>query len=1724
MQRPLLPIAILISLLLSSTIVIAQESHSKIKKEKKEAEEREKRKEKEGEKEERKFEEENDEYDGPDKAAAFEFQRTKDPTTGKVPREKIIAAIEMTKKSKENAALRNLSSRSTITTWVERGPNSDVVGSSNGNTRPNSGVASGRVRAILVDSSDATHKTIWVGGVDGGLWKTTDITTSPANWKLVNDYLSNLAITDICQNPRGNRDTMYFCTGEGYYNSDAVKGNGVFKSVDHGVTWTLLTSTISYGFCTRILCDYLGNIYLATNGNGLLRSVNGGNSWTTITPTGLSTNICDLEISSTSGIGRLHLVAGIFSTQAYRYTDISATATSSTGWNTPTTTFTSGSQRAEIACKGSVLYALPADATYEVPTIYKSTDGGTNWAATSGQPSSGWASGQGWYALSVDINTANTNQCIIGGLDAYKTTDGGATWTQISTWVGTSGQYVHADIHKILWFDGGTKLLFGCDGGVHYSSNGGSTIRDRNTGLRIKQSYSCAIHPSTTNFLLGGAQDNGTHLLTGAGLSSSTEVTGGDGAFVAIDQDQAAYQFGAYVYNNYRRSTNTGTAWSGIDFKKGTSASPIEFGSFINPFEYDNTNNIIYAGADAGEFFRWTTAQTTTASTYYSTTGFPTGAKIISGITALNNSKVTTLKASPYTSNRVYFGTAGGRIVYMNRADTATISSSGINITGTGMPTANVSCINIGTSDQYLIACYTNYSVTHIWVSINGGTSWTAIDGNLPDMPVRWCMFYPGLNTQAIIATETGVFTTDSINGSSTVWNASASFPAVRTDMLKYRSSDGTLVAATHGRGLWTTTVTTCTPVNLLASNNGPICTGQTLNISGTSDQASATYSWSGPNGFSSTSLSPSISNITSAAIGTYTLTATYNNCISSTSTTVSIISPAVITASNNGPLCQAQTLNLLGVSDQSTATYSWSGPNGFSSTSLTPSVTNTTTAATGTYTLTSMYSGCTSSTTTSAVINSATAPTISASSNSPLCTGQTLNITGTSNQPTATYSWSGPNGFSSTSLSSSITNSTTIATGTYILTATYSGCISTSSTTVTINEAGPLTTGTSICQGGSGSISSSSSCTGYANAGTTFSGTWNALTDPIAKRISSITNSGTCSFDATITRNYVSTSFQVSTTGSYTFEMNSNSSFDGMGYIVSGSFVPGNCSGGGTWIVGDDDGGSTNSEPLLTANLTAGVTYKLISTTWASSSGTYSGPFGWTITPPSGGQIMLYGTANLEWYTASSGGTAIGSGSPFNPVGVSGSGLSNTNSTGTTTYYAVCSNNSNGCRTATTFTINPPPSTPTATLTQPTCTVSTGSITVTSSLTGLSFSIDGSTYTNTTGIFNGLAAANYSLTAKNSSGCISSPVSLTISAQPTTPSVPTATLTQPTCTVSTGSITITSSLTGLSFSINGSTYTNTTGIFNGLAAANYSLTAKNSSGCISSPVSLTISAQPTTPSVPTATLTQPTCTVSTGSITITSSLTGLSFSINGSTYTNTTGFFNGLAAANYSLTAKNSSGCISSLTSLAINAQPTNCNTTLHVKVYLQGYYLTAGNQRATLSDLGLNNTNNETDSIQINLWSPSSLSNNNPNYSKETILHADGSATALFPASTLGKSFYIAVKHRSSIETWSKDSVTISIVTNYDFTNSENKAYGDGINPPMIHFNDGKYGIYSGDVNQDGGIDIIDMQGIENDASNFQYGYNSTDVNGDLGSDILDMQIVENNSGLFIYYARPY
>ncbi len=221
--------------------------------------------------------------------------------------------------------------------------------------------------------------------------------------------------------------------------------------------------------------------------------------------------------------------------------------------------------------------------------------------------------------------------------------------------------------------------------------------------------------------------------------------------------------------------------------------------------------------------------------------------------------------------------------------------------------------------------------------------------------------------------------------------------------------------------------------------------------------------------------------------------------------------------------------------------------------------------------------------------------------------------------------------------------------------------------------------------------------------------------------------------------------------------------------------------------------------------------------------------------------------------------------------------------------------------------------------------------------------------------------------------------------------------------------------------------------------------------------------------------------------------------------------------------TYTNGNGCTSSASSMA---QVTICPsfTTLNLKLFLEGFYTGSGTMRATKFDLGLSADPTATDDIMVNLWSIATLANPNPDHSLSTLLHTDGTASVDFPATVSGNSFYIAIKHRNSMETWSNLPVLFTSNTSYDFSNALSKAYDDGVNPPMASMGGNVYAMYGADVNQDGAVDASDMSDIDNDNAIFAFGYNPTDASGDGATDASDISIADNNQQLFLFYARPY
>jgi len=368
------------------------------------------------------------------------------------------------------------------------------------------------------------------------------------------------------------------------------------------------------------------------------------------------------------------------------------------------------------------------------------------------------------------------------------------------------------------------------------------------------------------------------------------------------------------------------------------------------------------------------------------------------------------------------------------------------------------------------VAATGTYSVT---VTVGGCTSafgTTAVIVNpIPATPA------PGSNSPVCSGT-TLTLTTTAVAGATYAWTGPNSFSsAVQNPTIAL------VTVAASGTYSLTTTVNGCTsavgtvavvvnptPAAPTASSNSPVCAGSTLNLTA-SNIAGATYSWTGPNGFTSSTQNPSIAGITAAGAGTYSVTATVAGCTGTFGTTTVVVNPipTTPTPASNSPICIGQTLNLT-TTAVAGATYSWTGPNSFSSSLQNPSIVGATAAATGTYSLTTTVGGCTSLTGTVAVtVNSApSSPTLS--SNSPVCTGTTLNLTA-SLVVGATYTWTGPNGFTSSLQNPSIVGVTLAAAGTYTCVVN-NGCASTPVTTVvTVNATPAAPTASSnspICAG----------------------------------------------------------------------------------------------------------------------------------------------------------------------------------------------------------------------------------------------------------------------------------------------------------------------------------------------------------------------------------------------------------------------------------------------------------------------------------------------------------------------------------------------------------------------------------------------------------------------------------------------------------------------------------
>jgi hypothetical protein len=424
----------------------------------------------------------------------------------------------------------------------------------------------------------------------------------------------------------------------------------------------------------------------------------------------------------------------------------------------------------------------------------KSLDEGETWTDVQ-RPDDEWST-LAWHAFILQVDPTNPDVIYTGGLDLWKSINAGQSWNHISDWslmyYGGGNEYAHADQHNIMFQPGKpNNALFTTDGGVFLTKTANlfyPIFIERNQGYNTLQFYTCAINPAPgSEEYLGGLQDNCTVLYDGA-FDIDDIITGGDGAFCFWDNNESNIYISSSQYNNYTVFYNHNST----EYVSGG-------GTFISPADYDYKLNTLYAnavtfgGSNANRILRASGIPFSVNSNYVNM-----GTNMFSDFSHVSYSRY-----SPVGTTTLFLGTSAGQLF---KAENAQDIPQTTNIGSPDFPSANISCVAIGSSEDVLLVTFSNYGVSSVWLTTDGGETWIEKESNLPDMPVRWALFHPDNDEQALLATETGIWATNTLFEDQPEWSpANEGMANVRVDMLKIRAADDLVLAASHGRGLFTT-------------------------------------------------------------------------------------------------------------------------------------------------------------------------------------------------------------------------------------------------------------------------------------------------------------------------------------------------------------------------------------------------------------------------------------------------------------------------------------------------------------------------------------------------------------------------------------------------------------------------------------------------------------------------------------------------------------------------------------------------------------------------------------------------------------------------------------------------------------------------------------------------------------------------------------------------------
>ncbi len=791
-------------------------------------------------------------YDQPAEAAAF-FHNKRMPAESKTTYSERLAQAE--KESQALPLFSSLLDREMSRDEAVRGAGT----ASWSNLGP--GNIGGRTRRLSIHP---TSPDIMVAGaVSGGIFRTTD---GGANWTATGDGMANLAVCSLARDPN-DADRLLAGTGEGFFNSDSVRGAGIFRSSDGGLTWTYManTATSHFYYVNDIIYSstVADTVYAATR-TGVHRSTDAGENWTRIYTAGVAGGALDLAIRTDQATDVLFASVGTFTTATiYRNDDAANTTT----FNSVYTESDMGRTTIAIAPSNQdVVYLLASNLSglgisgfnYGLLAVIRSTDGGDNWSDRHrvsdplagadlllsnpfAQVCSSFLSNQGWYDNIIKVDPVDEDIVWAGGIDLFRSNDGGANWGVASHWAvnDAASMYVHADQHNIIFhpdYDGSTNqtMYVTNDGGVFRTNNARAAVADidndslcnvngtynvvwtsLNNSYGATQFYHGLPFPATDSYF-GGTQDNGTLLGTdGTGVNGWEEINGGDGGYVAINPTNTDIMYVETTGISIRKSTNGGSSFSSA--VSGIS----DTGLFINPFVMDpNDPDRLWTSG----FALWRTDDAAANWTQAST-----------AVNSSTREQVSAIAVAPGNSDLVLAGTEDG---YIRRTTSATTDTSASSWSESQLQDAYISCVAFDPQDADIVYCtFSTFGVNHVYRSSDGGASWSNIDNNLPDLPVHAIAVHPSDSTRLYLGTDLGVYVSTDTGAN---WaQENTGYANVVTEWLTFQETDCvlTLYAFTHGRGAWRL------PLDFLSispTSDQAVAAGESASVSVTAPSACA--------------------------------------------------------------------------------------------------------------------------------------------------------------------------------------------------------------------------------------------------------------------------------------------------------------------------------------------------------------------------------------------------------------------------------------------------------------------------------------------------------------------------------------------------------------------------------------------------------------------------------------------------------------------------------------------------------------------------------------------------------------------------------------------------------------------------------------------------------------------------------------------------------------------